>query len=150
MKNLIIGIGNQNRGDDAVAFLVTENIRKRNPLNVMIVDKETDAASLIEMWKDANAVVLVDAVHSSREPGTVFRFDVLQERLPATLFHGSTHDFGVAEAVELSRVLKYLPKKFVIYGIEGKNYQPGAQLSREARVAARAVESLALSELHSI
>jgi hydrogenase maturation protease len=46
--------------------------------------------------------------------------------LPASMFRGSTHAFGLNEAVELSRALKQLPSNFIIYGIEGQNFDTGS------------------------
>jgi hydrogenase maturation protease len=71
----------------------------------------------------------------------VHRFDARAEALPAGRFGGSTHAFGLAEAIELARALDELPQRLVIYAIEGKAFESGAALSPEA---AAAVESLAV------
>jgi hydrogenase maturation protease len=55
------------------------------------------------------------------------------------LFSGSTHDFGVAQAVEMARVLGTLPPRLVLYGIEGRCFDFGAALSPEVQQAAHEV-----------
>jgi hydrogenase maturation protease len=45
------------------------------------------------------------------------------------LFPCSTHAFGVAEAIELARVLQQLPSRLVVYGVEGAHFDIGCDLS---------------------
>ena len=52
---------------------------------------------------------MIDGVSSGAAPGTLHRFEVADEPLPAELFSSSTHALGVAEAVELARELDRLP-----------------------------------------
>jgi hydrogenase maturation protease len=47
----------------------------------------------------------------------------------------STHAFGVAEAIELARALGQLPARFLVYGIAGKNFTAGCELSLAAEKA---------------
>jgi hydrogenase maturation protease len=86
-------------------------------------------------------VILVDAVVSGREPGTVTGFDAVAAPLPAVFSGCSSHSFGVAEAVELARALGRLPKRLNVYGIEGSEFTQGVGLSPKV---ARAVETLAV------
>jgi len=88
-----------------------------------------EGTGLMELWKCAERVVVVDAVQSGATAGTVHRFNVNLRSLPASMFRGSTHAFGLNEAVELSRALKQLPSNFIIYGIEGQNFDTGIGLS---------------------
>ena len=59
----------------------------------------------MESWKGWDAVVVVDAVRSGAEPGTVCRFDAISQPLPSKIRHGSTHAFSLGEAIELGRAL---------------------------------------------
>ncbi|MBF0251602.1 MAG: hydrogenase maturation protease, partial [Alphaproteobacteria bacterium] len=63
------------------------------------------------------------------KPGTVMRFDPTDGELPKNVFRHSSHQFGVAEAIEMARVLGRLPEHIVVYGIEGKSFDLGAGLS---------------------
>jgi hydrogenase maturation protease len=74
-------------------------------------------------------VILIDAVHSGGEPGTIYRIDANEQQIPRSFFHYSTHAFNVAEAVEMARALGQQPRRLVIYGIEGKNFASGVGLS---------------------
>jgi hydrogenase maturation protease len=67
------------------------------------------------------------------------RFEAAAGPLPAALLHASTHSLGLAEAVELARALKRLPKRLTVYGIIARSFEPGP-LSPEVE---RAVDRLA-------
>src|ERR1039458_5833058 len=56
---LIIGCGNRERSDDGAGILVAERLRE---LGIEADTRIGDAADLIEAWKGADDVILVDAV----------------------------------------------------------------------------------------
>lgn len=126
---LVIGVGNAARGDDAVGRWVIQRLQGEVGEGVHIQEQSGEGTGLMEAWKDADAVILVDAVQSGGAPGTIFRFDVQEQALPAKFFRYSTHAFSVAEAVELARVLHRLPPRLVVYGIEGQTFAAGVGLS---------------------
>ena len=126
---LIIGIGNPYRGDDAVGLRIAQDIKKKAPDHVNVIEQSGDGISLMDSWKDADTVILIDAVHSGAQPGTIHRFDVHTQTIPTKFFHYSTHAFGIAEAIELARALKQLPQNLIVYGIEGKCFEAGIGLS---------------------
>jgi hydrogenase maturation protease len=47
-------------------------------------------------------------------PGTIRRLDAIAQPFPKGAFRRSTHAFGVAEAIELSRAMGELPKSLVV------------------------------------
>jgi hydrogenase maturation protease len=98
-----------------------------------------EGTALLELWKGADDVILVDAVSSASVPGTVTSFDAVAAPLPALFSGCSSHSFGVAEAVELARTLDRLPRRLTVYGIEGGDFTHGTGLSPEV---ARAVDEL--------
>ena len=136
---LIIGIGNPYRGDDAVGLRIAQDIKKKSPDHVNVIEQSGDGISLMDSWKDSDAVILIDAVHSGAQPGTIHRFDVHTQTIPTKFFHYSTHAFGVAEAIELARALKQLPQNLIVYGIEGKCFEAGIGLSLEVEKSVQEV-----------
>ena len=128
-KTLIIGIGNSVRGDDALGLFVVEELRGQVPDYVDLIIHDGEPASLIECWQGADFVILVDAVVSGCEAGTIFHVDLAKKILPDIFSQTSTHAFGVAEAVELARALGKLPPRINFYGIEGKTFETGDELS---------------------
>ncbi|MDT8364208.1 MAG: hydrogenase maturation protease [Nitrosomonas sp.] len=126
---LIIGIGNRHRGDDAIGCILAERLQTQLDLEYRIITHDGEPASLMAQWAGCDEVILLDAVRSGRQPGTLIKLDLVNERLPQTFLHCSTHAFGITEAVELSRAMGTLPKKLVFYGIEAQTFDSGAPVS---------------------
>jgi hydrogenase maturation protease len=133
---LVIGVGNEWRRDDAAGLVVARRLRERTPRAVRVIEHEGEPLDLLEEWSAAEAAIVIDAVNSGAEPGTIHRVDALATKLPAELFRGSTHALGVAEAVELGRALERLPGRLLVLGIEAKRVDAGAGLSPEVDLAA--------------
>jgi hydrogenase maturation protease len=147
MTTLVIGVGNRDRGDDGAGLEVARRLRESRPEGVEVIEQPGDAADLIEAWQGAECVVLVDAALCGGPAGRVHRFNARREALPAVLRHASGHALGVAEALELSRALGTLPARVVVYGIEGRCFEPGARLSPEVEEAAGRVAEHVRREL---
>jgi hydrogenase maturation protease len=137
MNALAIGVGNDYRSDDAAGRIVARKVKAASPHGVRVVEEIGEGAALMEAWRGADYVILIDAVHSGAEPGTIHRINALDCEIPRSYFHCSTHAFSVAEAVELARALGQLPPHLVIYGIEGKNFEAGVGVSPEVESAAK-------------
>jgi hydrogenase maturation protease len=139
----VICVGNPWRGDDAVGFAVARQLAATLPAGVELLEREGEPTGLIDSWQGADALWLVDAVSSGAAPGTIHRLDASEHELPADLFRASTHHVGLAEAVELARALGRLPRKTVVYGIEGGSFATGGELTPAVATAAeRAAEEL--------
>ncbi len=145
---LVIGIGNHDRGDDAVGLAVAERIRAAAPLGVEIIMLDGDQLGLLDAWANAAEVYVIDAVCSGSPPGTVFRFDAARP-LPARFSHRGTHTFSLADVVELARALGTLPPHLTGYGIEGHRFDMGDPLSPETSKAVEIVAERLLRELNS-
>ena len=72
---------------------------------------------------------------SGAAPGRLYRLDVSASPLDRELFKNSTHAFGLAEAVELSRALGTLPARVLVFGVEVKDLTTGIGLSPEVKKA---------------
>jgi hydrogenase maturation protease len=116
---------------------------------VMVIEQPGEGTALMEAIRCADNVYLVDAVSSGARAGTVHRIDFDRESLPKSFQLFSTHAFGVAQAVKLARTMNMLPAKFILFGIEGKNFEPGKNLSSEISSAIQKVISLLTDEILS-
>ena len=124
---LVIGLGNSFRGDDGAGPAVARGLL--DDVLARVRAYEGEPVGLIEEWTGADAVIVVDAVSSGAPPGTIHRLDPLAQPIPAALSQGSTHAFGLAETIELARALDRLPRRLVVYGIEGERFTAGEELS---------------------
>src|SRR5215469_12635314 len=123
---LVIGIGNEFRSDDGVGLSTIRMLQSKVlPEDTLLGESTGDGAELIEMWRMASAAILIDAVSSGEKPGTIYRLDALKQPWPARLSFHSTHFFGLAEAIELARVLNQIPPSLIVYAIEGQDFSSG-------------------------
>lgn len=146
---LVIGVGTEYRRDDRIGLVVARNIKALQLPNVTVVEESGEGTALMAAWTHAENVILIDAVFSGAVPGTIFRIDVNTEQIPSKFFHYSTHEFGVAEAIELARVLHELPTHLILYGIEGADFGWGTEISPEAEKVSEEVISLLLNDISS-
>lgn len=124
----MIGIGNPERGDDALGRLVARRLRDYRLLGVKIVECDGEAAELVDLLRRARRAYVVDAAAFGAPAGTVRRIDASGERVP-TAASASTHGFGLGQAIELARALGCLPQRCIVYVVEGSKYDIGAPLS---------------------
>jgi hydrogenase maturation protease len=78
--------------------------------------------------------------------GTVQAWDGRQS-LASVRTNASTHGLGVAEAIELAQVLDRLPTRLRVYGIEGRRFEPSAEISPEVQCAVEEVVRRIMADL---
>jgi hydrogenase maturation protease len=127
----IICCGNPDRGDDGVGALVAERLRD---FGVEAEVRSGEALDLIEAWRGADNVVVVDAVETGAPLGTVRLWDGRRASFSSDE-SASTHRLGVSAAIRLARVLGRLPERLQIYGIEGRRFEHGTEVSPELKPA---------------
>ena len=125
----MIGVGNPLRGDDGVGLLVAQRVRELAGPEVEVLELEGEPSRLIDAWEGADTAAVVDAVSSGAEAGTVMRFEAHEEPLPASLAAFSTHALGLGDAIEIARALGRLPRRLIVYAIEGARFEAGARPS---------------------
>jgi hydrogenase maturation protease len=143
---LVIGIGNPDRGDDAVGLAVARRVSAVAPAEVAVTELDGDQLALLDVWDGAADVYVVDATCSGAEPGTVRRFDA-SAPLGGHFSRRGTHLLSLADVIELARGLHRLPARLRGFGIEGAAYELGTPLSPEAELAAQTVTEQILREL---
>lgn len=136
-KVLIVGVGNPDRGDDALGPAAAKRLSAIEIPGVRVLSRSGDILTLVEEWRTARGVILIDAAQpqSAVAPDAaapIHRIDVSAQALPERLTGFSTHGFGVAQAIELARALGVLPSRTIVYAIEGQCFDLGAPLSSAA------------------
>ena len=131
MSALVVGLGNRDRGDDAVGPVVASRCAAAG---VRVVELQ-DPVRLLEEWDGAELVVVVDAVRSGRPGGELQVLEL--DRLPAAdlTAAGGTHALGLAAVVELARVLDRLPPRLVVVVVEAVGFGFGEPLSAPVAAA---------------
>ena len=135
---LVIGVGNRDRGDDAVGPIVCDRIAQLRLPDVDTIVFEGSVLDLPIHWSTSDRVVLVDAAAPADEPGRVALTNALADRLtsPSAV---STHTIDVGAAIEVARALDRMPAELTIIGIEGVTFEFGAPLTPAVERSAHAV-----------
>ena len=146
MRALVIGLGNPDRGDDAVGVQVARRVAaERLDVHVLELDDPSEA---LDAWAAADTVVVADAVSSGGDPGDIHVVDAVARTLPAGSWAaGGTHALGLAAVVELGRALGRLPRRLVLVGVEAGRFDHGTPMSD---AVAAAVPGAALAVLAAI
>lgn len=146
MSALVIGLGNPDRGDDAVGVQVARRVALDRP-DVRVLELD-DPSEALDAWAAADTVVVADAVSSGGDPGCIHVVDAVARTLPAGSWAaGGTHALGLAAVVELGRALGRLPRRLVLVGVEAGRFDHGTPMSD---AVAAAVPGAALAVLAAI
>ena len=144
----MVGVGNDLRCDDAAGPEAVRRLREQRGVHVRVHHGEP--VGLLELWRDAGAVVLVDTVRSGAPAGTIHRIDASTEPIPSPLRRTSSHTIGLAEAIELGRTLGQLPERVVVYGIEGIRFEAGTEMSEPVSAAIDPLADAVWREAHAL
>jgi len=76
---IVIGIGNPDRGDDAVGIQVARQVAVERH-NVLTLEFD-DPSEALDAWEPEDTVIITDAISSGRAPGDNHVVDVLEQKL---------------------------------------------------------------------
>ena len=146
---IVIGIGNPDRGDDAVGVQVARQVAAER-LDVLTLEFE-DPSEALDAWEPEDIVVLTDAISSGGDPGHIHVVDVVEQKLPAGNWSAAgTHAFGLAAMVELARSLNLMPRKLVVVGIEAGQFDHGAPMSEAVQAAVPAATDAVFTVIDAV
>ena len=120
MKTIIIGLGNPILGDDGVGWKVAEEVKKQMPPHPSMTVEflSLGGISLMEHLIGYERAILIDAIASEREPGSVIT-SKLMEMPDVSAFHTtSVHDTSLQNALKLGKAMgAVLPEQVTVVGI---------------------------------
>ncbi len=119
MKKAVIGIGNLLRADDGVGIHVVERLEEVRP-DIEAVDVSTSEIGILDYLREHENVVIIDAITTGAEPGTIHKI---------ALDNFDTDAFLRSHSLNLSNVLLLgsrlypdeFPKKLVIMAVEAED-----------------------------
>lgn len=144
--SLVIGIGNETRGDDAAGPLVARRVAEAARPGLRVIEAVCEPAALMDAWAGEARVFVADACAPLVQSGHIHRFDAHAARLPEALGAVSSHGIGLGMAIELARALNALPRELIVFAIEGADFAPGAALSPPVAAAIEDVARRILAE----
>jgi hydrogenase maturation protease len=120
VKSIVIGLGNPILGDDGVGWKVAEEVKKQLPpdLPVAVEFLSLGGIGLMEQLIGYDRAILIDAVMSSQEIGSVIVSE-LSEMPDTSAFHiTSVHDTSLQNALKLGKEMGAdLPEQVTVIGI---------------------------------
>jgi hydrogenase maturation protease len=141
-KALVVGFGNPFRRDDGIGPAVIRRLQSEGSLKGFeLLDGGTDGFLLLELAKQYEQIVIVDAVDMGMTPGEIRVFAPEEAKLMIHTDALSTHGFGLAEVIALMEKLA-VQKDLRIIGVQVKDVSFGERLSPE--IASKIGEILGL------
>lgn len=124
-KTLLIGIGNDGRGDDALGWLFADRFAECSDLEVVYrYQLQVEDAELISAY---DRVIFVDASVQEMETGFCF-----QPCLPVASVHFSTHKVDPATILWLAKEMYQAPVHGYVLAIQGYEWELQQGLSEKA------------------
>lgn len=113
----VIGLGNPLLTDDGVGLVLLEKLREDGWPDVEMVDGGTWGLSLLPVLADCDQVLVLDAIRSGNEPGTVVQGS--GEQVPRLYrFPLSPHQIDLSEVMAAAELTGGLPEQIWVIGVE--------------------------------
>jgi len=143
---VVIGVGNRWRRDDAAGLEVIEALRGRVGNSVVLVESDGEPTRLLDAFELSAKVIMVDAVVTGADPGTVHRFT--DAELPNQMGIGqSSHLVQLVETIELGKLLDKLPNGLILIGIEATDFDNGEGMTDVVAAGVQSATEAVLVEL---
>jgi len=95
MRTLVLGLGNELAGDDAVGIVAARRVRERVDGEVDVVESSASGLALIELLSGYERAVIIDAIRTGRAPaGTILEMELTEV---GRVVAPSLHQAGLAE-----------------------------------------------------
>ncbi|MEY9931806.1 hydrogenase maturation protease [Catenulispora sp. GP43] len=158
---IVIGVGEEFLHDDGAGPAVVAQLRELAAAHLVPPDTRLEVCfgeptELIELWRDAQVAIVVDAAvpdaGAGLAAGEVVRWEpghgsggtgragAAALRVTAALGPAAGHALGPGAALALANVLDRVPERLVLYAVVGTDFSLGPGLSEPV---ARAVDTVA-------
>jgi hydrogenase maturation protease len=151
-KTIVLGVGNVLLKDEGVGIRAVQELERRYefPEKVALVDGGTLGLSLLSVVRDAERLIVLDAVKNRSAPGTIHR--LTDRDLPKTVtYKTSIHQTDLVEAINICREVFDHEPPVIIIGVEPEDMEPfGVELSPATARAMPQVLERVVEELTSL
>jgi len=148
---VVLGLGNVLLEDDGAGAAAVRLLldRYEAPPEVSVLDGGTLGLSLLPYLESAGAVILVDAVMTGAEPGSLVRLDG-DDVAPAVAARLSPHQVGVADLLDGARWLGRYPDHVVLLGVVPESMQLAVGLSPRVQAALPELVDAVINEARAL
>ncbi len=143
---IVVGIGNQFRGEDAAGWVVIDALEGKVNGAVALSKQRGDIAEMIDIFANYAHVYVVDACLTNAPEGAWQRIDALKQPLPVEQNQTSTHGFSISQAIAFAQSLDQLPAQLIVYAITGTRFAVSEALSPGVAKAVEVVVEAIINE----
>lgn len=142
MRTLVVGLGNRDRGDDALGLVAADRLATFD-VDADVVAWERPELDLLEVLPLYERVMIIDAARGGFPVGTLHED---ADRVAETGSMGS-HSFGLAGVLELAEALERVPPHLDLLLVEAGSFEHGTQLSAPVEAAVHVLVGRLVREL---
>ena len=148
MKILVMGVGNILLTDEGIGVRTIEALEQDYDFadNIEVVDGGTAGMELLEIMANKDHVILVDAVNTGADKGTVV--SLFDDQVPA-LFRSriSPHQLGISDLLGVMSLTGEIPKHFSLFGVVPFSIDTGIELSEQMTPIKQELVELVVNKL---
>lgn len=145
---LVLGVGNILLADEGVGVRVVEAFQQRYavPEDVEVLDGGTAGMDLLDALSSRSHIVIIDAVRTGAEPGTIVR--LIGSEVPALFSNRiSPHQLGISDVLAILRLVDQEPEHIALIGIVPLDLELGLALSDAITAKVDEMADLVAAEL---
>ncbi|MES9943614.1 MAG: HyaD/HybD family hydrogenase maturation endopeptidase [Candidatus Thiodiazotropha sp.] len=150
-KTLVIGMGNVLMQDEGIGVRAVEELVNRYhiPTGVEVVDGGTTGMELFEPMRQADNLIIADAVNTGAPYGSLVR--IAKHEIPAFFQTKlSNHQLGVSDLLALLTLKGETPEQVTIVGMVPHSLENRLGLTPEAEEGLQAMVQMLVDELASL
>lgn len=130
---LVMGIGNDFRGDDGFGLAVARALQPQLGEHHVQLGRG-DASELLETFDQTDCLILIDAIFDPKMPsGHMLHIVANGQSAVSNHLRSSTHLMSISEAIALGELFDKLPSQLHIFGVSAKKFDYGTDLSPEVK-----------------
>jgi hydrogenase maturation protease len=126
---MVVGIGNYILQDEGVGVHAINRLAEKDlPSEVELIDGGTHSYDLVDIFCQAEKIIVVDALQAGGEPGTIYRAPLEELGLKPDDATVSLHQMHFIEAVYMVELLGHHPQ-ITVFGVEPDTIDWGLELT---------------------
>jgi hydrogenase maturation protease len=144
---VVLGVGNTIHSDDGLGVHAMRKLEsdRRLPKGITVIDGGTQGLELLSFLHDCSRLLLLDAVDTGAEPGTMVR--LAEAELRGLRTGSSVHQLGVADLLNTLPLVSEIDREIVILGVQPGSTDWGTELSPAVEAAIGPLVEKAIEEL---
>ncbi|MGE5398475.1 MAG: hydrogenase maturation protease [Chitinophagales bacterium] len=149
-KVMVVGIGNLLLCDEGVGVHAVNRLQEMElPPGVELIDGGTHSYDLVDVFCQAENLIIIDALQGGGEPGTIYRAPLEDLGLKPEENATSIHQLHFIEAVRMVNLMGHQPR-VMVFGVEPARIDWDLEMSPEATAKFPRLIELIIQEIRGI